>query len=199
MGYRNLQQCLADLDRTGQLVRIDKLVDGDLEVAEIQRRVYASGGPAIYYSNVKNCRFPLVSNLYGTHERTRFLFRDTLERVRRLIELKGDPVSALRSPLSSLGLLSTAWSLRPKLLGRGPVTECTTTVSDLPSVRNWPDDAGAFITLPQVYTEDPCRPGWRHSNLGMYRVQSECTTRSIVRSGFTMRRRSSGVSHCEWP
>ncbi|MFO0945731.1 MAG: UbiD family decarboxylase [Planctomycetota bacterium] len=30
---------------------------------------------------------------------------------------------------------------------------------------------GAFITLPQVYTEDVRKPGWRHSNLGMYRVQ----------------------------
>src|SRR5205807_8815570 len=29
----------------------------------------------------------------------------------------------------------------------------------------------AFVTLPQVYTEDANRPGWRHSNLGMYRVQ----------------------------
>ena len=35
----------------------------------------------------------------------------------------------------------------------------------------WPDDGGAFVTLPQVYTEDVDRPGWRHSNLGMYRVQ----------------------------
>ena len=35
----------------------------------------------------------------------------------------------------------------------------------------WPRDGGAFITLPQVYTEDADRPGWRHSNLGMYRVQ----------------------------
>src|SRR5207253_1042417 len=30
---------------------------------------------------------------------------------------------------------------------------------------------GAFIMLPQVYTEDADRPGWRHSNLGMYRAQ----------------------------
>ena len=36
---------------------------------------------------------------------------------------------------------------------------------------SWPRDGGAFITLPQVYTEDADRPGWRHSNLGMYRVQ----------------------------
>ena len=171
MGYRNLKECLEDLERTDQLVRIDQEVDGDLEVAEIQRRVYAAGGPAVLYSRVKGCRFPLVSNLYGTFERTRFLFRDTLEKVKRLVELKGDPGAALRSPVRSLGLLGTAWSMRPRLVGRGPVTECTAQLSDLPAVRNWPDDGGPFITLPQVYTEDPRRPGWRNSNLGMYRVQ----------------------------
>ena len=32
-------------------------------------------------------------------------------------------------------------------------------------------DGGPFITLPQVYTEDPDRPGLAQSNLGMYRVQ----------------------------
>ena len=36
------------------------------------------GGPAIYFARVKGCRFPMVSNLFGTLERTRFLFRDTL-------------------------------------------------------------------------------------------------------------------------
>jgi 4-hydroxy-3-polyprenylbenzoate decarboxylase len=32
-------------------------------------------------------------------------------------------------------------------------------------------DGGPFVTLPQVYTEDPDRPGLARSNLGMYRVQ----------------------------
>jgi len=36
---------------------------------------------------------------------------------------------------------------------------------------SWPQDGGAFITLPQVYSEHPGHTGWRHSNLGMYRVQ----------------------------
>ncbi|MFP6769332.1 MAG: hypothetical protein VB859_14250, partial [Planctomycetaceae bacterium] len=53
MGYRNLRECLTDLERTDQLVRIDQEVDSDLEVAEIQRRVYAAGGPVVYYSRVK--------------------------------------------------------------------------------------------------------------------------------------------------
>src|SRR5262249_18716099 len=43
--------------------------------------------------------------------------------------------------------------------------------SHLPQLQCWPKDGGAFVTLPVVYTEDVARPGWRHSNLGMYRIQ----------------------------
>ena len=71
MGYRNLNQCIADLERTGQLVRIEDEVDPQLEAAEIQRRVYAAGGPAIFFARVKGCRFSMVSNLFGTIDRTR--------------------------------------------------------------------------------------------------------------------------------
>ena len=53
----------------------------------------------------------------------------------------------------------------------GPILAHQTTISQLPQLTCWPRDGGAFITLPQVYTEDADRPGWRHSNLGMYRVQ----------------------------
>src|SRR6266542_1435955 len=90
MGYRSLRECVADLERTRQLVRIDQDIDPHLEAAEIQRRVYQAGGPAVYYARVKGCRFPMVSNLFGTLERTRFLFRDTLAAVRHLVELKVD-------------------------------------------------------------------------------------------------------------
>ena len=40
MGYRNLQACLPDLERTGQLVRIREELDATLEVGAVQRRVY---------------------------------------------------------------------------------------------------------------------------------------------------------------
>ena len=60
---------------------------------------------------------------------------------------------------------------RPCITGRGPVLECETTLDRLPQLKSWPDDGGAYITLPQVYTEDPDQPGLAHSNLGMYRVQ----------------------------
>ena len=46
-----------------------------------------------------------------------------------------------------------------------------TSISQLPQLQSWPDDGGAYVTLPQVYTEDPDEPGFARSNLGMYRVQ----------------------------
>jgi 4-hydroxy-3-polyprenylbenzoate decarboxylase len=171
MGYRNLQECVADLERSGHLVRIDQEVDPYLEAAEIQRRVYQAGGPALYYARVKGCAFPMVSNLFGTIERTRFLFRDMLESVRHLVELKVDPSAFWKRPLRYWDVPRTLWYLRPRKVATGPVLAHQTTIDKLPQLTCWPGDGGPFITLPQVYTEDADRPGWRHSNLGMYRVQ----------------------------
>ena len=46
-----------------------------------------------------------------------------------------------------------------------------TRLSQLPQLKCWPDDGGAFVTLPQVYSEDATQPGPGNSNLGMYRIQ----------------------------
>src|SRR3954447_1775804 len=122
MGYRTLRECVDDLERNKQLVRIDAEVDANLEVAEIQRRVYATGGPALLFTRVKGCRFPMVSNLFGTIDRARFMFRDSLDRVRKLIELKIDPTAALRHPFQYTSLPLSALTTLPKLVGRAAVT-----------------------------------------------------------------------------
>jgi 4-hydroxy-3-polyprenylbenzoate decarboxylase len=172
MGYRTLRQCVTDLERTGQLVRIDEEVDPYLEAAAIHRRVFQANGPAIYYPRVKGCRFPLVSNLFGTIERTRFLFRDTLDAVRHLVELKIDPAAFWRRPWRFRDVPRALLHMRPKQRGAlNEVLENATRISALPQIQAWLGDGGAFIMLPEVYTEDADRPGWRHSNLGMYRIQ----------------------------
>lgn len=171
MGYRSLQECIADLDRTGQLVRIEEEVDPYLEAAEIQRRVNQVGGPAILMSRVKGCRFPMVGNLFGTLSRLRFLFRDTVEAIQRLVELKVDAGDLWKKPWRYADVPRVLWNMRPKWVKHGPVLAYPTAISQLPQQVSWPKDGGAFITVPQVYTEDADRPGWRHSNLGMYRVQ----------------------------
>jgi 4-hydroxy-3-polyprenylbenzoate decarboxylase len=171
MGYRNLRDCVADLERAGQLVRIEQEIDPYLEMAAVHRRVYEAGGPALYFVRVRGCAFPMVSNLFGTLERTRFLFRDTLAAVRHLVELKTDPAALWKGPWRFRDVPGALLHALPRRVKDGPVLAHQTTVSQLPQLQCWPRDGGAFITLPQVYTEDPDRPGWRHSNLGMYRVQ----------------------------
>lgn len=171
MGYRVLEQCLLDLEASGRLIRLEEQIDANLEAAEIQRRVFLSGGPAILFGNVKGCQFPMVSNLFGTLERAQFIFRDSFENVKRAIQLKVDPTLALRNPLKYWRAPLIAWQMQPKSVRRAAVTANVTTLSALPQVKSWPDDGGPFITLPQVYSEDVRQPGLMKSNLGMYRIQ----------------------------
>ncbi len=171
MGYRHLRDCISDLERTGQLVRIEQEIDPDLEMAEIHRRVCEVGGPALLFMRVKNCAFPMVSNLFGTPKRIRYLFRDSLRAVRHLIELKINSGDLWKNPWRYRDVPGTLLHILPKHVRTGPILAHQTTIHQLPHLRSWPGDGGAFVTLPQVYTEDVERPGWRHSNLGMYRVQ----------------------------
>ena len=113
----------------------------------------------------------MVSNLFGTLDRSEFIFRDTLKQVKRLVAAKVNPSQVLKHPLRNLSLPWQALKMLPKRKRNGPVMESTCQISDLPQLQSWPDDGGAFITLPQVYSEHPDRPGMMHANLGMYRVQ----------------------------
>jgi len=171
MGYSSLRECVDDLHQAHLLVRIETEIDPHLEAAEIHRRVFQAGGPALYFSRVKGCSFPMVSNLFGTMERMRFMFRDGLNGIRALVDAKVQPLDLFRRVGHVLQLPGASLHLLPKLINQAPVLAHTTTLKQLPQLQSWPDDGGPFITLPQVYTEHPDRPGFRHSNLGMYRIQ----------------------------
>lgn len=172
MPYRSLEDCLVDLEKNGHLVRIKEEVDPYLEMAAIHLRVHEAGGPALLFENVKGSRYRAASNIFGTLERSKFIFRDTLKQVQQLIRLKSNPVAALKSPLKNLsaGLAALkALPLRNPI--QKPVLADKIRISDLPLIHHWPMDGGAFVTLPQVYTEDLDQPGIMHANLGMYRIQ----------------------------
>lgn len=172
MGYRSLSEAVRDLERHGQLVRVAEPLDPSLVIPEIQRRLYAAQGPALLFERVEGSPFPALCNLYGTLERCRFLFRDSLARVEAAILAKADPTAVLRAPWKFWRLPLTGLSSLPKTrFNRAPVLARTTSLDQLPQIVSWPDDGGAFITLPQVYTEDPDDPRPLRSNLGMYRIQ----------------------------
>lgn len=172
MSYASLESCLNDLEANGHLIRIKEEVDPYLEMAAIHLRVYEAKGPAILFENVKGSKFRAVSNIFGTIERSKFIFRDTLETVQKLIDLKGDPMKALKSPLANFSTGIAALQALPlKNPSQQPVLYEEIKITDLPLIQHWPMDGGAFVTLPQVYSEDLDQPGIMKSNLGMYRIQ----------------------------
>ena len=172
MSYSSLEACLLDLERSGQLLRIKEQVDPYLEMAAIHLRVFEQKGPAILFENVKGSKFRAASNIFGTLERSQFIFRDTLPKVKQLIDIKIDPTAAIKNPLKSLSALPAALNALPiKNPISKPVLFEEINISDLPLIHHWSMDGGAFVTLPQVYTEDADKPGIGNSNLGMYRIQ----------------------------
>jgi 4-hydroxy-3-polyprenylbenzoate decarboxylase len=171
--YTCTKEAVVDLEKQGYLVRISDEVDPNLEMAVIQRRVYAAGGPAILFENVKGTKFPCVSNLFGSSEQTEFLFRDRYDQVKELLSYKADKknLKKLKNPIRLIQTLMQGRFTLPKKVSKAAVMECETSLSELPQIKCWKDDGGAFITLPQVYSEDVDPSGPMNSNLGMYRIQ----------------------------
>ena len=102
MIYKSLEHSLLDLERHGHLVRVKEEVDPHLEMAAIHLRVHEAKGPALLFENVKGSNYRAASNIFGTLERSRFIFRSTFRLVQQLIELKSDPVKALKHPFKNI-------------------------------------------------------------------------------------------------
>src|SRR3954471_4180118 len=102
MNYASLEECLVDLEKNGHLVRIKEEVDPYLEMAAIHLRVHEAGGPALLFENVKGSKYRAASNIFGTLDRSKFIFRETLAAVQKLVELKNDPIKAIRQPFKNL-------------------------------------------------------------------------------------------------
>jgi 4-hydroxy-3-polyprenylbenzoate decarboxylase len=172
MSYSSLENCLLDLEKNGHLLRIKEEVDPYLEMAAIHLRVYEQGGPALLFENVKGTKYRCASNIFGTLERSKFIFRDTLKQVQDLIEVKNDPIKAIKNPIKNFKTGMAALKALPlKNPLSKPVLYEEISITDLPLIHHWKMDGGAFVTLPQVYSEDVDTPGIMKSNLGMYRIQ----------------------------
>ena len=171
MAYKSLNDCILDLEKNGHLIRIKEEVDPYLEMAAIHLKQFEKGAQAVLFENIKGCKYKAVSNLFGTIERSKFMFRDTFEPVKNMVALRNNPMAAIKKPWRYLGLAISAIKALPKKGSFKTAGFEEIQISDLPLIHHWPMDGGAFITLPQVYSEDIDKPGVMNSNLGMYRIQ----------------------------
>ncbi|MDD3654587.1 MAG: menaquinone biosynthesis decarboxylase [Desulfotomaculaceae bacterium] len=176
MAYPDLRAFISDLEKRGFLKRIKVEVDPALEITEISDRVVKSGGPALFFENVKGYKMPVVTNLFGALERVKLaLGVDDLDRISAellsIIHPAELPVTFL-DKLKSLPKLTQLAAVIPKTVKTGPCKEIVQkdrpSLAELPVLKCWPEDGGPFITLPLVFTKDPAT-GRR--NMGMYRMQ----------------------------
>jgi 4-hydroxy-3-polyprenylbenzoate decarboxylase len=194
MAFDGLGAFVAELDRLGELMRIQAPVDAHLEVAAIADRVMKTGGPALLFENVvrrgRRSPFPLIINAYGSRLRMSAALSatDLDEHVRRIESLLvtagvpgaiGDATrgkSGLERAFRAIAHLPELAQIPPRALSRSEGAPCQEVVSRgddvnldaLPVITAWPSDGGPFVTLPVVITRDP-QSGAR--NVGMYRMQ----------------------------
>ncbi len=171
--HKNLRSFIETLRGENELIEIETEADPYLEIAEIHRRVIERQGKALLFKNVKNSKFSVVTNLFGTAKRIDLAFgKKPQELVKKAVEM----VEVLLPPKPKelwkfRDLAFSALKLGTKKVSRAPILDfCDSpaNLEELPLLQLWHEDGGHFITLPLVYTESPTTG--KH-NLGMYRIQ----------------------------
>ena len=182
--FDTLGEFIAALDREGELVRITAPVAAELEMTEIADRVMKQpgGGKALLFEHVvlangARSAFPVGVNLFGSMKRIAMALGTV-----KLDDI-GDRITELLATQVPAGLIAKL-AMLPRLLEiakfpprrRSGAVPCQEVVqrgdeidlNTLPIPKCWPEDGGAYITLPMVISRDPSR-GIR--NVGMYRIQ----------------------------
>lgn len=181
MAYKDLGEFLNTLEKKGLLKRIKAEVDPILEIAEITDRVCKSpeGGKGLFFENVKDSDYPVVTNIFGSFERMAMALEvNDINDIGARIEdmLNQAPPKTLMEKLAMLPKLLEFSKFLPKTVKSASCQEVVEKenpdLSRFPIIKCWPDDGqptdeGRFITLPMVFTKDPetGRP-----NCGMYRI-----------------------------
>ncbi|WP_246298988.1 menaquinone biosynthesis decarboxylase [Desulfolutivibrio sulfodismutans] len=164
------------LEGAGELKRIAAQLDPYLEVAEVTDRVSKKHGPALFFENVGQSGFPVLTNAFGSYTRMHMALQvESLEALASEITefMEIEKPSGIIKKLKLLPKLARMANIFPKEVGSGPCQDVVLTGDDvdlsiMPVLTTWPGDAGPFITLPGVITKNP-ETGKR--NLGMYRMQ----------------------------
>ncbi len=175
MAYSDLHEFINKLEEKKLIKRIKSETNAELEITEITDRVVKSGGPALLFEKVKDSKFPLLINTFGSYERLNLaLGVKNLEEVAGKI---GDFIDAANyagfiktvKAVPSLLQLSSVFPIKLPTKGKcQQVIDYNPDLGKLPILKCWPGDGGKFITLPVVITKDP-ETGIQ--NMGMYRMQ----------------------------
>lgn len=190
MKYSDLRDFLGQLERAGELRRIEVPVSPELEMTEICDRVLRAGGPALLFSRPTGHDMPVLGNLFGTPRRVALgMGADSVAALREVGELlaalkEPEAPKGLRDALGKVAMLKSAlWDMAPREI-RGAACQqvvwegSAVDLARLPIQTCWPGDAGPLITWGLVVTRGPHK---RRQNLGIYRQQVIGRNKLIMR------------------
>ncbi|MPB72588.1 menaquinone biosynthesis decarboxylase [Campylobacter fetus] len=174
-----MQKYIDLLDKNGLLKIIDKPCDIDLEIAHLSYiEVKKDDSKALLFRNPtdKNGKKfdPVLTNTFGSFKALNLILKKDSNEIANEIEklLKPTKPSTLKEKIDFFTYLLSLKSVFPKRLKtKGASQECEfkePNLYDLPILKTWEEDGGAFITMGQVYTKDL---NSNTQNLGMYRLQ----------------------------
>jgi 4-hydroxy-3-polyprenylbenzoate decarboxylase len=175
MAYRDLRDFIRALEQNHELQRISFEVDPVLEIAEFADRAVKRGGPALLFEKPKGSSIPVLINSFASKRKMELALEvssaeEVAGRIVELLEMRMP--EGLIGKLKMLPKLADLGSVFPRIVSKGPCQEVVRTegfsLHDYPVLQCWPGDAGRFITLPLVFSQNP-DTGKR--NCGMYRMQ----------------------------
>jgi len=203
MEYRDLRDFIAQLEKNGDLRRINQRIDPNLEITEISDRVLRAGGPALLFEQPGDCRIPLLANLFGTEQRVaQALGEDSaasLREVGKLLAFLKEPAppKGFKDAMKTLPIYKKILDMTPKEVKKAKCQEIQfhaeeVDLSMLPVQTCWPGDAGPLITWGLVTTQGPLK---QRQNLGIYRQQVIGRNRLIMR---WLSHRGGALDYREW-
>ncbi|ECL3420304.1 menaquinone biosynthesis decarboxylase [Campylobacter jejuni] len=160
---------------------IEESVDVDLEIAHLAYIEAKKGekGKALLFKNPidkklnKQYKFPVLMNTFCNEKALNLAFgrdyEEVAEEISKLTKLH-IPTSFKAKMDFFMNLLSFK-NIPPKRLKKNKALydyEILNSLEELPILKTWEDDAGKFITMGQVYTQNLDKT---QNNLGMYRLQ----------------------------
>ncbi len=182
MYFFDLQELIEHQEQTGGLQRITAPVDPYLEIAAIVNRACKkkSANKALFFEKVKGSELPLVANVFGSMSRTAAALG--VEQVDSLAEkLKRDLAGSekLESGQALADLVHKEIGAKQSSVTCALASvPCRQGLHDLPLLHSWPKDAGPYITLGQVLTQDPAS---KATNCGLYRLQITGQESALIR------------------
>ena len=203
MKHKDLRDFINQLEKIGDLKRIQHEVDPCLEITEICDRTLKAAGPALLFENVKGSDIPVLGNLFGTAKRVAMgMGEDDVAALREVGQLlaflkEPEPPTGMKDAWEKMSVFKQALNMAPKVLKTAAcqdviIEKNQVDLAEFPIQTCWPGDVAPLITWGLVITRGPEK---QRQNLGIYRQQVIAKNKVIMR---WLSHRGGAIDYLDW-